>query len=78
MMQRLFVGLMGLLSLVYLLNPTAGLFELIPDNIPFLGNLDEATATALLLASLRYYGLDFTAWLRPGQKSKGPSLPEDK
>jgi len=67
-MQRVFVGLMGLFSLVYLLNPSAGLFELIPDNFPLFGNLDEATAATILLASLRYYGLDLTAWLRPGRK----------
>jgi uncharacterized membrane protein YkvA (DUF1232 family) len=34
---------------VYLLNPTAGVFELLPDVIPVVGNLDEAAATALLL-----------------------------
>jgi len=42
-----------LVSLVYLLNPGAGLFELIPDALPVVGNLDEAGATALLLACLR-------------------------
>ncbi|MEN9937893.1 MAG: hypothetical protein RLZZ387_4472 [Chloroflexota bacterium] len=34
---------------IYLLNPTAGLLEIIPDITPFIGNLDEAGATALLL-----------------------------
>jgi len=37
------------LSFVYLLNPTLGLFELIPDNLPGIGNLDEGAAGALLL-----------------------------
>ncbi|MBX2972511.1 MAG: DUF1232 domain-containing protein, partial [Flavobacteriales bacterium] len=32
--------------------------ELLPDNIPFIGNLDEATATAVLIAALRYFGYD--------------------
>ena len=41
------------LALVYLLNPTAGIFEWIPDNLPIVGNLDEAAATALLLYGLR-------------------------
>jgi hypothetical protein len=41
-------------------NPGVGVFELIPDNIPFLGNLDEAGAVALLLMCLRYFGLDVT------------------
>ncbi len=40
-------------SLLYLLNPGAGLFELIPDALPVVGNLDEAGATALLLACVR-------------------------
>jgi uncharacterized membrane protein YkvA (DUF1232 family) len=57
-MKKITVALVGLVSLVYLINPTAGLLELIPDNIPLVGNLDEATATALLLSSLRYFGLD--------------------
>jgi uncharacterized membrane protein YkvA (DUF1232 family) len=34
---------------IYLLNPTAGVLELIPDVAPVIGNLDEAGATALLL-----------------------------
>jgi len=33
----------------YILNPGAGVFELIPDNAPIFGNLDEAAAVALLL-----------------------------
>jgi uncharacterized membrane protein YkvA (DUF1232 family) len=37
------------LSGLYLLNPFAGVFELIPDFMPVIGNLDEVGA-ALLLA----------------------------
>lgn len=59
-MKRFFVGLSGVLSLLYLLNPTLGVFEFIPDNIPFVGNLDEATATMVLIAALRYFGWDVT------------------
>lgn len=40
---------MILFSLVYLVNPTAGVLEFIPDNIPFLGNIDEAGATTMLI-----------------------------
>ena len=40
---------MILFSLVYLVNPTAGVLEFIPDNVPFLGNLDEAGATTMLI-----------------------------
>ena len=39
---------------VYILNPGLGLFELLPDNIPGVGNLDEAGAAALLIFGLRY------------------------
>lgn len=57
-MKSIFVFIMGLLSALYLINPTAGLFELIPDNIPLVGNLDEATAAFLLIESLNYFGLN--------------------
>ena len=41
-------------GLGYVLNLGWGVFELIPDNVPVFGNLDEAGATALLLFGLRY------------------------
>jgi hypothetical protein len=34
------------------------LFEIIPDNLPLVGNLDEAAAVALLLMCLSYFGID--------------------
>jgi uncharacterized membrane protein YkvA (DUF1232 family) len=59
------IGL-GAVSLVYLANPTAGFFELIPDALPVVGNLDEAAAVVILLNTLRYYGIDPTSlWKRP-------------
>jgi hypothetical protein len=39
-------------GLIYLLNPGLGIFEMIPDNIPFIGNLDEGGAAILV-----WYGL---------------------
>lgn len=57
-MKSIGIFVIGLLSAIYLLNPSAGIFELIPDVIPLIGNLDEATATGLLLASLRHFGYD--------------------
>lgn len=59
-MKNIFVILLGIISLLYILNPTAGIFELIPDNLPFVGNLDEAGAAALLIMCLRYFGLDLS------------------
>lgn len=46
-------ALSALTSVVYLLNPGAGVFELLPDALPVVGNLDEAAFVALLLTSLR-------------------------
>jgi uncharacterized membrane protein YkvA (DUF1232 family) len=40
--------LLSMISIVYLMNPTAGVIELIPDVIPYIGNLDEAAAGVLL------------------------------
>lgn len=48
--------------IVYLINPTAGLLELIPDNIPIIGNLDEAAAVTGLLMALSSMG--FIPWRR--------------
>ena len=63
-MKSLMVILLGFLSLLYIINPGAGLFELIPDNLPLVGNLDEAAAVALLLMCLRYFGIDLTSLFR--------------
>ncbi|MEM7396743.1 MAG: YkvA family protein [Verrucomicrobiota bacterium] len=55
--KKVLVGVVGGFSLLYLLNPTMG-FDLIPDNLPVIGNLDEAAVTAILLSCLAYFGLD--------------------
>ena len=57
-MKNIIVFCLGIISLLYLLNIGVGVIELIPDNIPFVGNLDEGSATILLLMCLRYFGLD--------------------
>ena len=46
------IYLLAALGVVYLLNPTAGIFELLPDNLPGVGNLDEGVAAMLV-----WYGL---------------------
>lgn len=48
----------GIICIIYLLNPDAGVLELIPDNIPIIGNLDEVAATILLLKVLKYFKWD--------------------
>lgn len=42
------VYLMAVLGLVYILNPTLGILELVPDNLPIVGNLDEGVAFMLI------------------------------
>jgi len=39
-------------GVVYILNPTLGVFEFLPDNLPIIGNLDEGLAYLLV-----YYGI---------------------
>lgn len=48
------------ISIIYLINPTAGFLEIIPDNFPVIGNLDEGLATTVLLSALSYFGYTFT------------------
>lgn len=59
-MKKSFVVLAGILAFLYLVNPTFGVFEFLPDNLPLVGNIDEATATMVLLGALRYFGWDLT------------------
>jgi len=42
------VYLLSLLGFIYLLNPTAGILELLPDNLPWIGNIDEGAAALAL------------------------------
>lgn len=46
------VYIMAAIGVVYLLNPTAGVFELIPDILPGIGNLDESIAVMLVIAGI--------------------------
>ena len=68
--------LLGLVCLIYLINPGAGIIELVPDNIPLIGNLDEGAATIGLLMSLNNLGVinfkaehwsEISPWLRRGK-----------
>ena len=47
------VMVLMVIGMIYLLNPTAGLLELIPDTLPFVGNLDDATAAILVWKGLQ-------------------------
>ena len=64
-MKKNGIILLGIFALIYLLNPTAGFFELIPDNIPLIGNLDEAAAVTILLMCLRYFDYELPDIFNP-------------
>lgn len=70
--KEIFIIVLAVIAGIYLINPTAGILELIPDNIPFVGNMDEAAATLILLNTLRHYGLDLTRlYARPREEQLG-------
>ena len=54
-MKTILVSILALVSIIYLLNPSAGIFELLPDNIPFIGNIDEGFASFVLFSSIEYF-----------------------
>lgn len=47
----------GIISILYLLNISFGVIEFLPDNLPFVGNIDEALATTVLLWVINYFGI---------------------
>jgi len=69
-MKGIIVSLIAAFCVVYLLNPTMGVIEFIPDNFPIIGNLDEATATAVLLACARYFGFDLSKFFGRKEEEK--------
>jgi hypothetical protein len=70
MFKKTVVACLGIMALLYLLNIGAGLIELIPDNFPFIGNLDEASAVVLLLMCLKYFGFDLRKIFNKETKQK--------
>ena len=79
-MKKLLIHITGITSLLYLLNIGVGVIELIPDNIPIVGNLDEATAAILLLNYLRYLGIDLSNIFKDKGKNtkRGKTWKSDK
>lgn len=59
-MKSILVAMVALLCTIYLLNPGFGQLELINDLIPVIGNIDEATAMAVLIACAHYFGFDLS------------------
>lgn len=58
-----------IISTIYLLNFTVGIWEL-PDNLPIIGHLDEFAAATLLIASLKYFDIDLTGFLSSRKKKE--------
>lgn len=54
-MKKILIALSGIIALIYLFNPTAGVLELIPDNIPVVGNMDEGAACFILYSCIEYF-----------------------
>ena len=63
-MKSFIVFLIGVFAVLVLIFPS-----ILPDFIPIIGALDEATATAVLLACARYFGWDLSQFL--GRKNDG-------
>jgi len=57
----------------YMINPTAGIFELLPDNLPVVGNLDEAAVVFIMFAAMRYLGLRLPEFIE--KWARVPRLP---
>lgn len=68
LLSQLLAPLAGILAALYLINPTFGVFELLPDNLPLVGNLDEAGASLLLINVLAWYGIDLNRFGRRRRK----------
>jgi hypothetical protein len=60
--KNLVPSILLVLSGIYLLNFTVGVFEL-PDYLPLVGNLDEAAASLVFISSLKHFGIDLTEYL---------------
>ena len=56
-MKKVLAFLSGVISIAYLVLET---FTVV--YIPLIGNLDEATATVVLIAVLKYFGYDLTSF----------------
>lgn len=48
----------ALIAILYIINPGAGIIEIIPDNFPIIGNLDEAAAVFIIISALKYFGFE--------------------
>ena len=71
-LQSFFAAALGIFCTIYLLNPSAGWVEFIPDFIPTIGNLDEAAAVLILLRCLSHFGIDLSFLTRFRKTAEPP------
>jgi uncharacterized membrane protein YkvA (DUF1232 family) len=64
------VYVLAVIGVIYLLNPTLGILEFLPDNLPIIGNLDESVAVMLVLAGI--------VEMLEGKKSRQANKEQDK
>lgn len=76
LLKEMFVLALAAVAAIYLIYPSLGVFELIPDAIPLIGSLDEASATLILVNTFRYYGLDLSRLY--GKRGDQPRLPDGR
>lgn len=65
-MKSIFVFLVGVVAFLVLMAPSV-----INDIIPVVGGLDEAAATAVLLACARYFGFDWSRFFGKKHEAAG-------
>lgn len=63
---------------LYLLNPLLGI-DLLPDNLPIVGNLDEVLAVFMMLGAVRYLGISLPGFLERWMETPlGLPAPRDR
>jgi hypothetical protein len=65
---------LAVLGVIYLLNPTMGIFEFLPDNLPIVGNIDEGVAMLLVWFGVVEY---FQGRQKGEQEAGGEEKPEE-
>ncbi|MBP6048897.1 MAG: DUF1232 domain-containing protein [Chitinophagales bacterium] len=71
--QDISVIAVALVAFFYIINPTAGFIEFIPDNIPIIGNLDEAGAVFIIISALNYFGFKLPNIFKKEDKKQADS-----
>lgn len=75
LLKNLVVLAVGFLAALYLIYPSFGWLEFIPDAMPLIGSMDEATATLLLVSAFRYFGLDLAQLFKRDDTPETIELP---